>query len=139
MMIEVFVMLAVLFLVAATGLAVWGIAEVRHARNQGGTTRERMLNLASRAATDDSGRGLVELLAALDRAEPGGPVTVAWLHHRPVNGTEGMLLKIAWDGNEWRQVYRPADLAARIEASLPEDARTGLAGKLLADLQALQA
>jgi hypothetical protein len=137
MMLEVVVMLAVLFLVAATGLIIWGIAEVKHAQTKGGTTRQQMIALASRAATDDTGRGLVDLLAAMDGAEPGGPVTMSWLHHRPVNGTEGMLVKIAWDGNEWRQVYAPADLASRLEAHLPPEGRDGLAGKLLADLKAL--
>lgn len=137
MMLEVVMMLAVLFLFAATGLVVWGIAEVKHAQSKGGTTRQQMIALASRAATDDTGRGLVELLAALDRAEPGSPVTMSWLHHRPVNGAEGMLVKIAWDGNEWRQVYPPTDLASRLEAHLSPDGRGGLAGKLLEDLKAL--
>ncbi|MDB5098325.1 MAG: hypothetical protein JWM80_2746 [Cyanobacteria bacterium RYN_339] len=138
MMIVSFVILILAgFLAVAAGLTFWGVAAVRHARSQGGTTRERMIALAARAASDESGRGLVELLAALDGAEPGGPITLAWLHHRPVNGTEGMLVKIAWDGNEWRQVYPPATLAERLEAHLPADARDGLAGKLLADLRAL--
>ena len=95
------------------------------------------VELAALAASDPSGRQLVRLLDAMEDAPPDCPVTVQWLRHQPADKPLGMLVKITWDGNEWRQVYAPADLASRLEAHLPPEGRDGLAGKLLADLKAL--
>jgi hypothetical protein len=64
---------------------------------------------------------------------------VQWLHHRPANGAEGMLVKIAWDGNEWRRVYPVASLREQLEAAVPADRREGKAGRLLAELAVLEA
>ncbi|MEB3222006.1 MAG: hypothetical protein VKS61_07990 [Candidatus Sericytochromatia bacterium] len=117
------------------GAAVLGwrrIATRRGATEQ----RERLITLAAHAAADDSGRGLLVLLAALDRLGPASsPVVVAWLPRLTARGdAPGLLVTITWDGNQWRRVHQPAAFLKCLEAGL--EAAPELAGPRAAALVA---
>lgn len=136
-MIEVFAGLLLGFLAVVGLIAFWARGKFRQATTR--DERELLLTLAARAAGDDSGRELLALLRVLDAASPDQAVTVGWHARRTTKDTEpGFLVKIAWDGNEWRRAQKAAELQAKIEARLAEDpALDGpQAQRLLADLRA---
>jgi hypothetical protein len=119
------------FVAAAVALAFWASRLTHQAPTR--DDREILLALASRAATDESGKTLVMLLDVLDGPAADGPVSVAWVRHVPAKGNSGMLLKITWDGNEWRRIYPVQDLLALVRA---QNSQGLLASKLVADLEA---
>jgi hypothetical protein len=121
----------VTFLVAAVAMAFWARNLSHAAPTQ--DDRELLLALASRAATDESGKTLVALLDVLDGPAADGPVSVAWVRHVPAKGAPGMLLKITWDGNEWRRIY---PVPVLLELMKSHDTKGTLASKLVADLEA---
>lgn len=132
-----FAALLFVFLIAVGAIG-WWVARTMRSR-QTVDDRQTLLTLAARAAGDESGRGLLVLLRALDEAAPNQPVTVGWLARRTAQDVApGFLVKIAWDGNEWRRAQPAAQLRAAIEARLAEDpALEGpQARRLLADLRA---
>lgn len=106
-----FVGVIAFFMVLAIGAVWWARAHLKQTTNNGQAveTKDQFLKLASRAAADPSGRSLVELLEAIDRTPADCPVIVEWVR-RPAfkDQPAGMLLKITWDGNEWRRVYELA-------------------------------
>lgn len=133
----VFVGLFVAFLVAVAAIGWWVARTMRGAGE--GDARQQLITLAAKAAGDESGRALLALLRALDAAPPNQPVTVGWIARRTAqDDVQGFLVKIAWDGNEWRRAQPAAQLRAAIEARLAEDpALDGpQARRLLADLRA---
>ncbi len=132
-----FAALFVVFLVAVGAIG-WWVARTMRSR-QTVDERQKLITLAARAAGDESGRGLLALLRALDLAPPNQPVTVGWLARRTAQDeVPGFLVKIAWDGNEWRRALPAAQLRAALEACLAEEpALEGpQAQRLLADLRA---
>lgn len=92
------------FFVLAVAAVFWSRAHLKQSRTT--ETKDQFLRLAARAASDASGRSLVELLEAIDAAPGECPVLVEWVR-RPAfkDQPAGILLKITWDGNEWRRVY----------------------------------
>lgn len=131
------------FLLVAGLIVFWSTRVVAKSRQTATTTsaqdaRQLLLAMAAKAATDESGGALIALMDALDRAAEEGPVQVAWVHHRPAKGADGFLVRINWDGNEWRRIYDIPSFAARMDAMLPADQRSGMAGRMLAELQALR-
>ena len=120
------------FVGLAIVLVAWGVLRSRNAA-PAESPRGRLITLAARAASDESGQGLVALLDALDLGDADGAIKASWLQHRPVNGNEGMLVRISWDGNEWRKIYPYAELEARLS---PLVQGSGSAARLLADVRA---
>ena len=118
------------FLAAAVGMALWARSLTHQAPTR--DDREILLALASRAATDESGKTLVMLLDVLDGPAVDGPVSVAWLRHVPAKGASGMLLKITWDGNEWRRIY---PVPVLLELMRAQNTQGTLASKLVKDLE----
>jgi hypothetical protein len=130
-----------LFAVLAGLILFWVRGQVKRQQQVSTVKDDRQLyiQLATEAANDESGRALLILLKALDVAGPDCPITIGWLHHTPTKGKSGLLVKIAWDGNEWRRVYEIAPFRARLEGWLAAEPK--LDGehvrRLLADLSAL--
>jgi hypothetical protein len=125
--------------VVVGGILVWarGRVQGRGLQDAQAQSRQHYLNLAAQAASDGSGRGLLALLDALDAAPADCPVTVSWLRHQAPDKPAGMLVRISWDGNEWRRImpWTPFrdQLRAQVEAHPGAGAR---ARQLLADLEA---
>lgn len=120
-------------------ILLWARGQVRRQRAQetGQMTRQAYLNLAAHAAGDPSGRALIKLLDALEAAPADCPVTVQWNRHMPVNKPIGFLVKITWDGNEWRRVMDWDVFAAQIQSAVAESGPHGTrVQQLLADLEA---
>ena len=127
------------FLLVVVLIAVWARGRFRQAGSR--DEREQLLVQAGRAAGDESGRELLLLLRMLEAADPGQAVTVGWHARRTAkDATPGFLVKIAWDGNEWRRAQPAADVRARIEARLAEDPSLDgpQARQLLADVRAAE-
>lgn len=125
------------FAVAVAAIGAWVARTMRSTRQS--DDRQVLMTLAARAAGDETGRGLLELLRALEAAPPNQPVTVGWLARRTTqDDAPGFLVKIAWDGNEWRRAQPAAVLRAAIEARLAEapDLAGPRAQQLLAELRA---
>jgi hypothetical protein len=125
------------FLAASAVIGLWVARVFRRNRVDVGE-RQKLMTLAARAAGDESGRALLELLRALDDATEGQPITVGWLARRTAKDEAvTFLVKIAWDGNEWRRAQPVAPLLASVEARLAE--APALAGpraeRLLAELR----
>ena len=101
--------------------------------------RSKLIELASKAASDDQGHSVLQLLATLEAMGEPQPVSVRWWAHKPADGRpSGLMLTLTWDGNEWRRVLLPSMLAAYAQAA--QSAPPSAAGqRLLADLQAAQA
>lgn len=132
----VFLGLFLAFLVAVAAIGWWVARTMRGTKE--GDARQQLIALAARAAGDESGRGLLALLRALDEAPPGQPVSVGWIARKTAHDdVQGFLVKIAWDGNEWRRAQPAAKLREAIEARLAEEpALEGpQARRLLADLR----
>lgn len=125
------------FAVFAAAALLWARGQVGRQRRV--DDRQRLLALAAQAATDDSGRYLLLLLGAMEQAGADCPITVEWLRReaRP-DHPGGMLVKIAWDGNEWRRIIPLSPFRERVGRWLAEDAACGSARgrQLLADLEA---
>lgn len=120
-------------------ILLWARGQVRRQRAQetGQMTRQAYLNLAAHAAGDASGRALVKLLDALETAPADCPVTVQWNRHMPVNKPIGFLVKITWDGNEWRRVMDWDVFAAQIQSAVADSGPHGSrVQQLLTDLEA---
>lgn len=84
--------------------------------------RSQWLDLASRAANDDSLRGLLLLLRALDSESGAAPISVDWLLRQGTrDDSPKLLLKISWDGNEWRRLLALDETAASLTAQLAEE------------------
>ena len=129
--------LFLVFMVAVAGIGLWASRTMR--ARQVTDERQKLITLAALAAGDESGLELLRLLRALEAAPPNQPVTVDWLARRtPQDDQPGFLVKISWDGNEWRRAQPAAQLRAQIEARLEEDRVLAgpLAQKLLSDLRA---
>ena len=129
----------VVFALVVAGILIWARRQVRaqQARETGEMTRQAYLNLAAHAAGDASGRALVRLLNALDTAPIDCPVTVQWLRHIPVGKPTGMLVKITWDGNEWRRVMDWDAFREQLNAAAAQEPACGERVKqLLAELEA---
>ena len=131
--------LLALFGLGAACLIWWAREAVRRAGTR--DARETLLELAGRAAADEGGRSLLALLGALETSGTASPVTVAWLRHAPAQGPVGLLIKITWDGNEWRRVWVPRELQRRLAHLVAAEPGlgNGRAGAFLADLAALSA
>lgn len=124
------------FLVLAGAAVLWARAQVGQVRQS--DTRQRLLALAAQAATDDSGKHLLLLLGAMEGADDDCPIRVDWLRReaRPEH-PGGMLVKISWDGNEWRRIMPIAPLREQLALLLAENPACASArGKqLLRDLE----
>lgn len=140
-------MLSAVLLVAALGLlmmlaalgAVAFMATRPSPQGEAGSSRSKLLELASKAASDDQGHAVFQLLAVLEEGE-ALPVAVRWWPHRPANGRpSGLMLTITWDGNEWRRVLQP-ELALAPYTEAAKTCPPSTAGQqLLLDLQAAAA
>jgi hypothetical protein len=120
-------------------ILLWARGQVQRQKDQetGQMTRQAYLNLAAHAAGDASGRTLVKLLDALETAPADCPVIVSWNRHMPVGKPIGFLVKITWDGNEWRRVMDWDVFAAQIQSAAAESGPHGpRVQQLLADLEA---
>lgn len=127
--------------VVVVGVIGWWVIRTMRGHRQV-DDRQKLLTLAARAAGDESGRGLLVLLRALDAAPPSQPVTVGWVARRTAQDeAPGFLVKIAWDGNEWRRAQPASQLLAALEARLAEDPTLDgpQARRLVADLRASDA
>lgn len=128
------------FLLVVVLIALWARGRFQQAGTR--DEREQLLVQAARAAGDDSARELLLLLRMLEAADPGQAVTIGWHARRTVkDATPGFLIKIAWDGNEWRRAQPATEVRARIEARLAEDPSLAgpMAQQLLADVRAAEA
>lgn len=119
-MIPLLVLLLLAFFTAAALISLYVYLVLKAGpKPAGGESRDQLITLAARAASDDSGRSLLALLQALEAAPPGAPVTVNWLQRLTARyDGKGFLVKINWDGNEWRQAISPVTLRTRLEAAL---------------------
>lgn len=119
-------------LVVAVGLAfvgvalliVWWARGLSRQQSAGPTERERYIALATVASANPGGPEFLALLSALETAGPACPVRVEWVRRsgNPDRAAD-VMLKITWDGNEWRRGMDPAALALRLRAELAADAR----------------
>lgn len=114
--------LAAFFVIGFIALDLWLLFRVwRKVRNQRARAfgRERWLSMASRAANDPTLKALLALLAASESATDENPVRIDWLlRHQGSNGDPQLLLKISWDGNEWRRLVRPAEAHELLKRAL---------------------
>jgi hypothetical protein len=87
-----------------------------------GPARAHWLNLASRAASDESLRGLLILLVALGREQEAPPVVVDWLLRQGTRDeAPKLMLKISWDGNEWRRLLATTETHSKLTGLLNDD------------------
>lgn len=125
--------------VVVGGILVWARGRVQGQSQQDARaqSRQHYLALASQAASDASGRGLLTLLDALEAAPPDCPVQVSWLRHQPANKPAGMLVRISWDGNEWRRIMEWATFRDQLRTQIAAHPEAGArVRQLLADLEA---
>lgn len=117
----------VAFGVVVAGILLWARQQVAARRDTGApqSDRQTYLTLAAQAASDSSGRALVRLLNALDTAPADCPVTVQWVRHMAGNKPPALLVKITWDGNEWRQRMEWAEFRDRLRALIAEEPASG--------------
>lgn len=123
------------FLVLAAAVLLWARGQVGRQRQP--DTRQLMLVLASQAATDESGKHLLLLLRAME-ALGDGPITVEWVRREPRDDHPGgMLVKIAWDGNEWRRILPLSPFREDVTRWMSEDpaCESARGRQLLAELE----
>lgn len=108
-------------------ILLWARRQVAARRGNGEqqTDRQTYLALAAQAASDSSGRALVRLLNVLDTAPADCPVTVQWVRHLAGDKPPALLVKITWDGNEWRQRMDWTDFRDRLRALIAEEPASG--------------
>jgi hypothetical protein len=124
---------------AVGGILFWASRRVKAQQQQESQQQGRKyyMDLAAQAASDASGRSLVTLLEALETAPPDCPVTVGWVRHQPGNKPAGMLVRITWDGNEWRRVMEWAGFREQLRAHVDAHPQAGgRVHQLLAELEA---
>jgi hypothetical protein len=128
-----------LALVAVAAILLWARSRVRaqQARDVGATGRQRYLTLAAQAASDPSGRQLMRLLDEMETAPADCPVTASWVRHQPADKPLGMLVRISWDGNEWRRVMPWGEFRDQVRAHVDAEPGAGpRVRRLLEDLEA---
>ncbi|HEY9722859.1 MAG TPA: hypothetical protein V6D47_12670 [Oscillatoriaceae cyanobacterium] len=126
----------VVFVVVIVLTLVWARRKVA---NSGPTRREQLLHLAAIAAGDGSGHEMLALLEALEQEPVDCPVQLDWVARPAYEGKAGgMLVRITWDGNEWRRLWDAATLRAAIAAYLAERAPSPRLALMQQDLATLQ-
>lgn len=101
------------------------------------SSRSKLMELASKAASDDQGHAVFQLLATLEAGGEGQAVAVRWWPHRPADDRpSGLMLTITWDGNEWRRVLVPSLVLAPYTLAATQSPTSDAGTRLLADLQA---
>ena len=119
------------FALLVVGILIW--ARRTAGRSQEADTRMHYITLAGHAAGDASGAKFFELLKALEEAPADCPVKVQWLRHMPANKEPGMLVKITWDGNEWRRVMDWERFKGQVRTWVEQDPECGARVKQLLD------
>jgi hypothetical protein len=128
-----------LALVAVAAILMWarGRVHAQQSLDAGKSGRQHYLTLAAQAASDPTGRQFMRLLNEMESAPPDCPVNVSWVRHQPVDKPLGMLVRIAWDGNEWRRVMPWAEFREQVRAFVGAEPTAGArVRRLLDDLEA---
>ncbi|MEB3197345.1 MAG: hypothetical protein VKP62_09090 [Candidatus Sericytochromatia bacterium] len=121
---------------------VFRIVQRGRQRSRQADPRASLLALAARAAGDESLGGLVELLATLEAfASEASPVSVTWLVRQTSRDqAPSLLLKITWDGNEWRRVLPLQEAELRLSEWLDAGAHESRSARaMLAEVRSARA
>lgn len=125
----------VFFVLLIAFTLVWARRQVaRHRPSQ----REQLLHQAAIAAGDGTGHEMLALLEALERESANCPVQLDWVGRPAYEGKPaGVLVKITWDGNEWRRLWDAATLRQVVADYLGTRSPSPRLEKLQRDLAAL--